>query len=272
MTRPGSELYFDETLGRLERWYCRVFGVPIVGLRIRLRLVEGLLPTEASSILDAGCGRGVIARMLARRYPQAQVVALDLDAELQAVNRCLADRIGLPNCRFAVADLTALDADSRYDLLVSVDNLEHIEDDLNLLMRFNRALQEGGTLIVHVPHYYRRWPAFKWITNFKVPGHVRLGYHLPEILERVRRAGFIVEKTGFSFGWLENIANNLGYAITAAEEKNRLVYAVAFPLLNFVAWLGRGGNPGMGAGVWVVARKGTPEIDIAQDQNPEDAQ
>lgn len=255
---PGSELYWDSSLGFFERCYCRFFGVPIIGLRIRLRWLKRLLPPDAARILDAGCGRGVISRVMARRYPHAIVDAIDLNAKGQERNRQIIDRMGLANCNFLFADLTQFDADGQYDLIVTVDNLEHIDDDRGVLCSLYRAMCDGGILVAHVPHYYRRWPIFKWIRNFDVPGHVRPGYHLPEIVERVRQAGFIVERSGFSFGFLENLANNLGYAITSAEEKRKLLYAAIFPMLNLIAWIGHRGNPAMGAGVWVVARKVVP--------------
>lgn len=272
MMLPGSELYHDASLGFLERWYCRIFGVPIIGLRIRLRWLEHLLPLNATRALDAGCGRGVISRALALRYPQGVVDAVDLNAEGQARNRLIAGRMGLPNCHFLHADLTRLDTEGQYDLVVSVDNLEHIEDDLGVLRGLHRAMRSGGVLVVHVPHYYRRWPVFKWMRNFDVPGHVRPGYHLPEIVERVRQAGFTVERSGFSYGFLENLANNLGYVITGAEERHKLLYAAFFPVLNFIAWLGHRGNTAMGAGVWVVARKAAvSDLQKAGEDEEDDA-
>lgn len=252
---PGQELYWDPSLGRVERWYCRLLGAPIVGLRIRLRWLHRLLPPDATSVLDGGCGRGVITRQLARRYPRARIDAIDQDEQGQQINQNIAQACHISHCRFLVGDLAALDSDSQYDLIVSVDNLEHIENDLDVLRRFYRAMKPDGILVIHVPHYYRRWPLFKWSRNFDVPGHVRLGYHLPELTERVRRAGFTIERAGFSYGFLENLANNLSYAISAAEQKNRLLYALLFPVLNLVAWLGQWENPRMGAGLWCVAHR-----------------
>lgn len=266
-TLPGSELFHDPALGLLERWYCRIFGIPIVGLRIRLRMLKRLLPAHATRILDAGCGRGVISRVLAARYPMARVDALDQNASGQQVNQALAQAMGLGNCVFQVGDLTEFAAEDAYDLIVSIDNLEHIEDDRAVLGRFHRAMRPEGVLLVHVPHYYRRWPVLGWRVNFDVPGHVRPGYHLPEIVERVQGAGFTIQRSGFSYGFLENLANNASYRITAAEERNRLLYALLFPLLNLVAWLGRGGHPKMGAGAWVVATKSGQ----ARQMHPEEA-
>lgn len=255
---PGSELYWDRSLMPLERWYCRLLGAPIIGLRIRLRCLKRLLPPTATLVLDGGCGRGVMARQLALRYPQAMIDAIDQNTGVQHVNEEITAAIGLNNCRFRVADLTTFNSDKQYDLILSVDNLEHIENDTDILKRFYHAMQPSGTLVIHVPHFYRRWPVFKWSRNFDVPGHVRLGYHLPELIERVRKAGFLVQQSGFSYGFLENLSNNIGYFISAAEQRNRLLYALLFPVLNLVAWLGQGGRPSMGAGVWCVAQKPRP--------------
>jgi len=252
---PGSELYRDTSLGGLERWYCRLLGIPIIGLRIRLRRIGKLLPAKATAVLDAGCGRGVITRYLAQRYPLAVVEGVDENAHQQSLNREIAASTGLGNCAFTVADLVTYRKPDAYDLIVSVDNLEHIANDVSVLENFYVSLKSGGTLVVHVPHYYRRWPIFRLTRNFDVPGHVRPGYHLPELTERVRRAGFHIQRSGFSYGWLENLINNLSYVITGARERNRMLYAALFPMLNLIAWFAQWGWPRTAAGAWLVADK-----------------
>lgn len=252
---PGYDLGRNPMLGTAERWYCRVMGIPIIGLRIRLRRLRRILPTSAVSILDAGCGRGVITRFLARRYQSARVDGIDENVPGQRVNQTIADSLALGNCHFTVADVLTYRKPDCYDLIVSVDNLEHVENDVAVLANFHASLREGGMLVIHVPHYYRRWPVFRWTVNFDVPGHVRPGYHLSELTERARRVGFKVLQSGFSYGWLENLINNISYAITGAKEKRRLLYAALFPLLNVLAWLGQWGQPKNGAGVWLIAKK-----------------
>lgn len=255
MSMPGTELYFDSRLDLPGRIYCRLLGVPIVGLRIRIRRLEQILPDKASRILDAGCGRGVITRFLARRFPGAEIDAVDADAVAQTANREISEQAGFGNCNFIDADLTAYRSDNLYDLVVSVDNLEHVLDDRQVLQNFFASLETSGVLVVHVPHFYRRWPVLSWEENFDVPGHVRPGYHMAQLVERVEQAGFVVEKKGFSYGFLENLSNNISYWISGAEEKNRVIYALFFPLLNFFSWLGSHSRPKFGAGVWLVATK-----------------
>lgn len=251
----GSELRWDSSLSKLARLYCAIMGVPIVGLRVRWRRLAPLLPKRATMILDAGCGRGVISRAIAQRYPGANMEAIDAEDTVQVRNCEITDRAGLGNCHFEVADLTSFRREGRYDLIVSVDNLEHIENDEVVLANLYSSMQPGGTLVVHAPHYYRRWPLLRWSVNFDVPGHMRPGYHLPELIERVKRVGFEVKKSGYSYGFLENLANNLSYRITGAEERNQVTYAILFPFLNAIAWLGQWSRPRFGAGIWIVARR-----------------
>ncbi len=232
-----------------------MLGVPIVGLRIRIRRLRQILPERATRILDAGCGRGVITRFLSGRYPDAKIDAVDADPDAQLANREISEKAGFENCNFIDGDLTEYTRPGGYDLVVSVDNLEHVLDDRQVLRNFYDSLVTSGVLVVHVPHFYRRWPVLSWEENFDVPGHVRPGYHIAQLVERVKQAGFEVRERGFSYGFLENLTNNISYWISGAEEKNRIIYALFFPLLNFISWIGSYSKPKFGAGVWLVATK-----------------
>ena len=256
----GAELKHHPRLGRAERAYIAPFGAPVNGLRNRLRRLRPLLAERDGShryerILDAGCGPGVFSYTLARIHPEAEIVGLDIDADKIGLNREIARRSGLKNCRFVEGDVTRLPEESAYDLAVSVDNLEHIEDDLLALENLHRTLKPGGRLVVHVPGYFRRWFLFRKKVNFYVPTHVRPGYLREQIVSRIERAGFKVEEAFYTYGWLETISNNISYAITGAEKKRKALYALVFPFLLLLSWLGRNARPRWGAGVAVVARK-----------------
>jgi 2-polyprenyl-3-methyl-5-hydroxy-6-metoxy-1,4-benzoquinol methylase len=252
----GSELAYTPGISFFERSYIKLLGVPISGLRIRLRRVLPACVGTPRRILDAGCGRGVFSYQLARRFPNAQVVGVDIDEERLPINRTIADQAMLSNLEFRAADVSALGFESEYDLVLSVDNLEHLEDDEAGLRSLVQALAPGGRLVLHVPGYERRWPVFAFATNFDVPGHFRPGYWLDELRERVAGHGLTVESANYTFGWLETVTNNMSYWITRAEAKNKLIYAPLFPLLNVLAWLGRNSRPQRGAGILIVAHKG----------------
>jgi len=251
----GSELAYTPGIGLFEKLYIRLLGVPISGLRIRLRRVLPSCSGAPESILDAGCGRGAFSYQLARRFPHARVVGVDIDEERLPINTAIATRAGLRNLCFQAADVAALPFREEFDMVLSVDNLEHLEDDQAGLQSLCRALKPGGRLVLHVPGYERRWPLFAFATNFDVPGHFRPGYWLPELRERIEALGLTVQTAHYTFGWLETVTNNMSYWVTRAEAKNKLVYAPLFPLLNVLAWFGRNSKPARGAGVLIVAVK-----------------
>ena len=197
---PGRELAEDPGRSKFERLYARILGAPANGLRIRLRRVLPATDGEYESILDAGCGGGVFSFELAKRHPQATVIGVDMEADLVDRANTMAQRAGLTNCRFEQRDVTRLPYDRAFDLVVSVDNLEHVEDDVTAMRDLYAALRPGGTLVVHVPGYERRWLMFGRRVNFDVPGHVRPGYHAGELVERLDKAGFEVVEQHATYG------------------------------------------------------------------------
>ena len=177
----GAELSLDPDRPLAERLYIRALGVPVNGLRIRLRRVLPATQGDLDRILDAGCGPGVFTLELAKLHPKAQVVGIDIDEAAIERNRRIAKEAGLANCRFEVADVEDLPYRDEFDLVLCVDNLEHIEDDEAAMRSLARALAPGGRLVVHVPGYYRRWLLFGRRVNFDVPGHMRPGYTAEQI-------------------------------------------------------------------------------------------
>jgi SAM-dependent methyltransferase len=248
----------DPGRSRFERLYARLLGAPANGLRIRLRRVLPVTDGDHRRILDAGCGPGVFSFELAKRHPQARVLGIELEPDLVERANEIARRAGLTNCRFEKGDVTQLDFEGRFDLVVSVDNLEHVEDDVTAMETLRRALRPGGKLAVHVPGYERRWLLFGRRVNFDVPGHVRPGYRAPELSQKLRLAGFDVIDQRYTYGALETLTNNVSYLISGADQRNKALYAVVFPVLLAVSYLGKFATPAWGAGVLVTARRPEP--------------
>jgi len=251
----GKELVHDPALSGPERLYVRIFGIPINGLRIRAWRVLPYIDRSYGKILDTGCGQGVFTFEIARRLPESTVTGMDIDSGLIERNRRLAEAAGVENCRFEPGDIMDIPPEEEYDLVLSVDVLEHIEDDERALRSFFGALRRGGDLILHVPAHERRWFLFRWRENFDVEGHFRPGYRMEEIAGKVERAGFTILEKHFTYGWLETVANNVSYLITRARMKRKRLYALVFPFLLGVSYLGRGSMPRRGAGIFIKARK-----------------
>ncbi len=102
-------------------------------------------------ILDLGTGTGTMLPEL-RRFGDAQGV----DADEQAVAFCHArgeDRVQ----RLTSSELPF--ADDSFDLLTTLDVLEHIEDDRGALREVARVLAPGGRMVATVPANPWMWGA-----------------------------------------------------------------------------------------------------------------
>jgi 2-polyprenyl-3-methyl-5-hydroxy-6-metoxy-1,4-benzoquinol methylase len=254
----GKEQIYNPEYSKIEKAYIFLFGMPIIGLRIRARNIFALIPSSRiyKNILDAGSGPGVFSFELGRRYPYARVLGIDLLQDAIDVCRKIADRIKAANVEFLHGDIESLQETNVFDLILCVDILEHVEDDLGALRKLFDAAAPRGIVVLHVPALHRRYPVWKKSMNFDVETHVRTGYRIEEIQEKVRQVGFTIQNSGFTYGFWETLANNISYMITHARMKNKILYSFAFPFLYLMSWFGPRARPKeLGAGIFIVAEK-----------------
>lgn len=116
-------------------------------------LLMGGLSTDPSgavwSLLDLGCGEGQFTRQVARRYPDATVVGMDVDrAAVEA-----GSRDGAGNVRFLVHDAReppppVLDRGAPFDIAVIWMVLHYLYDKKSALANLAGALAPGGALLL----------------------------------------------------------------------------------------------------------------------------
>jgi ubiquinone/menaquinone biosynthesis C-methylase UbiE len=87
------------------------------------------LPVVPERVLDVGTGTGKAARVVARRFPDAQVTGVDLSpAMIAEAQRALPEELG-DRVRFEVADATALPfEDGAFDLVVLLNMIPFFEE------------------------------------------------------------------------------------------------------------------------------------------------
>ena len=82
------------------------------------RLTDGNLP-DVNRILDLGTGTGCIAIALANAFPNASVIGVDISEQALALARENAENAGLDNIHFMEGDMTALNLDGSFDIIIS---------------------------------------------------------------------------------------------------------------------------------------------------------
>lgn len=102
----------------------------------------------AQTILDAGCGIGLLTTFYAQRCPGATVVGIDRSLASITLARQRAQALGLNNLRFECLDMDQYELSGCYDLIVATHALLQAEQDPGLpssdWQDFTRALDAGA--------------------------------------------------------------------------------------------------------------------------------
>jgi SAM-dependent methyltransferase len=118
----------------------------LAGLEDHLARLAGL--PAPTSILDAGCGSGSMARMLAGKFPAARVVGVDLRPDYLEYARTRAQTEGLDNLTFEQGDIFRLPfSAASFDLVWSKYVLQWTKDPAAAVVEFHRVTKPGGSVV-----------------------------------------------------------------------------------------------------------------------------
>jgi SAM-dependent methyltransferase len=98
---------------------------------------------EAKTILDFGCGPGILTTFYARRFPHAEVTGLDRSPACIAQARHKADELGLKNIRFECAEPEEGPLVGKYERVVATHALVQSEQDPGLPSRSWRTFERA---------------------------------------------------------------------------------------------------------------------------------
>jgi 2-polyprenyl-3-methyl-5-hydroxy-6-metoxy-1,4-benzoquinol methylase len=103
--------------------------------------------TAGARAIDVGCGAGIAAVELAKRYPFARVEGADLDEASIDLARANARAAGV-EVRFHTRDASEPGLGGPYDLITLFDSLHHLARPVDALRRLRAVLAPGGTVLV----------------------------------------------------------------------------------------------------------------------------
>lgn len=109
-----------------------------------MQLIRRHAPLEGMRILDVGCGLGMYVRRF--REFSREVYGVDIDAEKVAEASQ-----SLPNIQVAPAERLPF-PDETFDVVLSHEVLEHVDDDRQAVTEALRVLVPGGRLVIFAPN------------------------------------------------------------------------------------------------------------------------
>jgi ubiquinone/menaquinone biosynthesis C-methylase UbiE len=165
------------------------------------RNLEDLLDsTQAQSLLDVGCGEGVLTQRWANALAPRRVVGIDLEDPLLAAEWA---RRSAPNLTYIAQRAERLPfADGEFDVATAIEVLEHVPDPAHTLAEMARCAARH--VLVSVPHE-PLWRAVNmargayWRQLGNTPGHVN-HFSKSAIVSLCARHGDVIE-TRSPFPW-----------------------------------------------------------------------
>ena len=173
-------------------------------IRKELRKRNHISP-EVKDILDAGSGFGQYTYRMAKWFPKAKIKAVDIKPE--QIEDCIGfmQKAGLSDrVKFELADLTRFQEKDKYDLVLSVDVMEHIEEDVQVFRNFYTSMKKGGMLLISTPSDQGGSDSHDHDHEEGVHGfideHVRDGYNIAGIETKLKSVGFSQVEACYSYG------------------------------------------------------------------------
>ena len=109
------------------------------------KLVNGIAPCNPKTVLDIGCGTGLLTKTIASQYPTAIVDAIDVSSNM--INEL--DAQSIPNINTYCADFNQLKLSKQYDMIASNAAIHWMDVDLSLKQIAN-YLSPNGTCYIAI--------------------------------------------------------------------------------------------------------------------------
>jgi 2-polyprenyl-6-hydroxyphenyl methylase/3-demethylubiquinone-9 3-methyltransferase len=164
---------------------------------------QGFAPLKGKTALDVGCGAGLLCEPLARLG--ASVTGIDAAPENIGAARAHAAASGLV-IDYVAGEAEAAIAGRQFDLVTSMEVIEHVTDPAGFVATLAEALAPGGLLIISTPN---RTPLSRlaMITLGEGMGMIPRGTHdhekfltPDELTELLEAAGLrVFDRRGLSF-------------------------------------------------------------------------
>lgn len=193
---------------------------------------------EPLKILDAGSGFGQYTYFLYRTFPGAEIEGVDVkEDQIEDCTRFFEKIDPAKRVHFSVQDLTRFIRPETWDFILCVDVMEHIEEDEKVFSNYFHSLKHGGLLLISTPsdqggsdvHDHEGEESF-------IDEHVRDGYNIDEIREKLKRAGFSRIDAFYSYGKPGRTAWKISMKIPVTLLNASKVFFILLPFYYLFAW------------------------------------
>jgi 2-polyprenyl-6-hydroxyphenyl methylase/3-demethylubiquinone-9 3-methyltransferase len=119
---------------------------------LRLEWIDGIAPIAGRTVLDVGCGGGILADAMARKG--ATVLGIDLADKALKVAQLHALEAGTPNVKYRAVSAEALAAEQpeSFDIVTCMEMLEHVPQPASIVKACTDLVRPGGWVFFSTIH------------------------------------------------------------------------------------------------------------------------
>lgn len=245
----------SKLLEMLFKSYIFVFGIPEIGFQIRCLYFKHILfprVKDRKNILDAGSGIGIYTFWLNKNYKDSNVLGTDIDRQKLKIAKELVKNFKADRINFEIDDVTTPPKKkSSFDLIVTIDVLEHVKDYKKVIKNFSQRLTKGGYLYIHTPQANQK-RFFKSLENWEHESHEHEGFTKSILKKELEKNGMKLVISKNTFGFFGKLAWELNHI---ALGKSFILAGILYPALYIIARLDLSIENKEGLGIAVLAKK-----------------
>ena len=179
------------------------------------------LPLGRDSVLDVGCGTGLLSHELSRHF--RSVVALDISEPMLTIAR---KKRSSPNIDYRLSNVDDFSTETEFDAIVSHTMFHHLPSVPTTLERLKKWLAPGGRLIA--VDCIARFPRFipRWSTLYRA--HATMQF-LPDILRRGPKTAGALLRFRTCRAWIAHLQSDRYFSPTRFRE----IYSASLPGAQF---------------------------------------
>ena len=188
-------------------------------------------------ILDAGSGFGQYSYFLSVLSRKSTITGVDVKEEqIEDCNKFFKDIRKDSRVHFEIADLTKFKQENKYQLVLCVDVMEHIEEDVLVFKNYAASMTTGGMLLVSTPSDQGGSDVHEHDDESFIEEHVRDGYNIKEIEEKLLSAGFSRVLARYSYGWPGKISWRLSMKYPITMLNTSKIFYVLLPFYYLITF------------------------------------
>lgn len=132
------------------KWYSRI--APLKGIRVAKTLLK--YKENNAKVLDLGCGTGLTLAIVSQNFPNSIGCEIS-EMEIKATKEILKQvKVNIPVVKYDGKKLPF--KDNSFDIVTSIEVIEHVEKPELMLKEINRVLRKKG--ILHITTANKLWP------------------------------------------------------------------------------------------------------------------